>query len=86
MPIYEYHCGSCDERVAVLVRSSGSSPSCPDCGSPLVDKLFSTPNIISARSRHAPAAHRHEPGQRCCGLEERCDRPPCSEGGGCCHD
>jgi putative FmdB family regulatory protein len=87
MPIYEYHCGTCDERVAVMVRSSGTSPACPDCGSPLTNKLFSAPNIIGARSRHSAAAHCDRPDRECCGQKERGDRPPCSEGGGCmCHN
>lgn len=79
MPIYEYRCNACDQRVEVMVRSGGASPSCPDCGSPLTDKLFSVPHILSAETRR-PAGH------TCCGQEERCDHPPCSEGGGCCHN
>jgi putative FmdB family regulatory protein len=78
MPIYEYQCTGCGERVAVLVRSSAASPLCPDCGNPLTDKLFSVPNVLSSETRR-PAGH------TCCGKEERCDAPPCSEGGGCCH-
>ena len=79
MPIYEYHCSTCGQRVEVLVRSSGTSPHCPDCDNPLTDKLFSVPHVLSAETRR-PAGH------TCCGQEERCDRPPCSGGGGCRHD
>lgn len=79
MPIYEYRCGACDDKVAVLVRSSVAKPLCPDCGNPLTDKVFSVPNLLTGRtSRHA--------GHTCCGQEERCDSPPCSEGGPCCQD
>ncbi|MEJ2210804.1 MAG: zinc ribbon domain-containing protein [Anaerolineae bacterium] len=79
MPIYEYQCGTCGGRVEVLVRSTASRPACPECGSPLTDKLFSTPHILSSQPRRLP-------GHTCCGQEERCDTPPCSGGGTCRHD
>jgi putative FmdB family regulatory protein len=79
MPIYEYRCGTCQQRVEVLFRSSTTVPRCPDCGTPLTDKLFSVPHIMSSETRR-PA------GQTCCGQEERCDHPPCSGGGGCRHN
>lgn len=78
MPIFEYRCSTCDSRVEVLVRSSATTPACPDCGNPLTDKLFSTPNFLSSRSR-SPAD------RTCCGQAERCDAPPCSSGGECRH-
>jgi putative FmdB family regulatory protein len=79
MPIYEYRCGTCGERVEVLVRSSTAQALCPDCGSPLQDKLFSVPNVLRSETRR-PA------GQTCCGQEEWCDQPLCSGGGACPHD
>ena len=60
MPIYEYRCGKCGGRVEVLVRSSTTAPVCPDCGGAVMDKLFSTPNVLSGRTRR-PAGH------TCCG-------------------
>jgi putative FmdB family regulatory protein len=79
MPIYEYRCATCGGRVEVLVRSHTATPSCPRCGSPLRDKLFSTPYVLSSQSHH-------QPGRTCCGQEERCDAPPCSSGGTCRRD
>jgi putative FmdB family regulatory protein len=79
MPIYEYYCSSCQDRVEVLVRSSAARPDCPVCGNPLTDKLFSVPHVLSGETRR-PA------GQTCCGQAERCDTPPCSYGGVCRHD
>ena len=79
MPIYEYRCDGCNRRVQVLVRSDSARPVCPTCGSPLIDKLFSVPNLLSGRTQR-PA------GKTCCGQEERCDAPPCSCGDGCRHD
>lgn len=38
MPIYEYRCTACGERVEVLVRSHTATPICPMCGCPLTDR------------------------------------------------
>lgn len=80
MPIYEYRCANCGGLVEVLVRSHASVPDCPNCGSPLAQgRQFSTPNVLSGEARRPT-------GRTCCGREERCDAPPCSEGGACRHD
>ena len=79
MPIYEYRCETCGNRVEVLVRSSAQTPRCPECGGLLANKLFSVPHILSGRTERAA-------GHTCCGQEERCDNPPCTDGGPCCHD
>jgi putative FmdB family regulatory protein len=79
MPIYEYHCSTCDQVVELLVRSSDSTPHCPNCRRPLTDKLFSTPNILTGRTQRPP-------GKTCCGREERCETPGCAGDGGCRHD
>ena len=71
MPIYEYRCQSCGEQVEILVRSRENAPvACPSCGSDQLDKLLSTPYVMTGESRPA--------GRTCCGQEERCDTPPCS--------
>jgi putative FmdB family regulatory protein len=87
MPIYEYLCRNCGERVEVLVRPSINSgqgsgsgvPSCPQCGSPLLEKLFSAPNVISRWGQPSGSG-------TCCGREERCATPPCSTGEVCRRD
>ena len=76
MPIYEYHCGHCGERVEVLVRSSAAIPACPLCGAELHERLFSAPSVCKG-----PAGPSH--GGTCCGREDRCDAPPCSTSGTC---
>ena len=78
MPIYEYRCGICDQRVEVLVRSASAQPTCPDCGAVLSNKLFSVANVLSGRIQRPS-------GQTCCGQQERCDAPPCSCGDDCRH-
>jgi putative FmdB family regulatory protein len=43
MPIYEFHCDSCDRDSEVLVRSSDwKGTKCPHCGSTKLEKKFST--------------------------------------------
>ncbi len=76
MPIYEYHCQNCGERVEILLRAEGETPRCPNCGSLLLRKLFSAPYVMS-KGREHPA------GTTCCGREERCATPPCSTGEEC---
>jgi putative FmdB family regulatory protein len=76
MPLYEYHCPSCDKRVEVLLPSASSEARCPECGGPLGRRLPSVP-YIARGSGQRPG------GSTCCGREDRCDLPPC-EGDGAC--
>ena len=75
MPIYEYRCRTCNATFEALVRG-GNLVTCPHCGSSSLDKLLSAPVMLSGQTAR-PA------GRTCCGREERCDTPPCSEGGEC---
>ena len=75
MPIYEYRCLSCDATFEALVRG-GDAVTCPHCGSSSLGKLISVPFVSSGRAVRPP-------GHTCCGREERCAAPPCSEGGTC---
>jgi putative FmdB family regulatory protein len=70
MPVYEYRCKNCGEQVEVLVRSKSTLPTCPNCGSPRLEKLLSVPYVMSGERRPA--------GLTCCGREERCEAPPCA--------
>jgi len=73
MPIHEYRCQICGEQVELLVRSGMSvPPACPNCGNSLLEKLLSAPHVMTGKRRPA--------GRTCCGREERCETPPCSEG------
>lgn len=78
MPIYEYRCQACGEKLELLV-TGGQRPACPYCGSPALDKLISAPVVLSGQTAR-PA------GQTCCGRQERCSAPPCSTGGTCRHE
>jgi putative FmdB family regulatory protein len=42
VPIYEYRCGSCDERFEEYLGSSTApAPPCPSCGATSVERVFS---------------------------------------------
>jgi putative FmdB family regulatory protein len=76
VPLHEYLCDACGARVEMLVRDGNADLRCPHCDAPLTHRLLSVPNISKGLASR-------EPGHTCCGREERCDAPPCSEGGGC---
>jgi putative FmdB family regulatory protein len=75
MPLYEYRCQACDATFEMLVRA-GSRVACPHCGSSSINKLLSTPAVLSGQTARLA-------GHTCCGREERCDAPPCSTGDVC---
>ncbi|MGC8787251.1 MAG: FmdB family zinc ribbon protein [Anaerolineae bacterium] len=76
MPIYEFRCRSCDTRFEVWLRSSQETVACPNCGATLLEKQVSAPALVNAGKVR-------EAGHTCCGREERCEQPPCSDGGNC---
>ncbi|MGB7060802.1 MAG: zinc ribbon domain-containing protein [Candidatus Zixiibacteriota bacterium] len=81
MPIYEYRCNSCGKAVEILQKSHTQKEPlvCPDCGSTEMQRLISSPDsiVVGGSSR---------PGTTCCGREERCSTPPCSDEGVCRRD
>ena len=68
MPIYEFHCGKCEQDSEILVRSSDwAGTKCPHCGSSKIEKKFST-FAASAAGHAAPAAAKRKGGGgHCCG-------------------
>ena len=50
MPIYEYRCSTCQERVSILVRSISkmerTTPRCPRCGSQALRRLISRVAVV----------------------------------------
>jgi putative FmdB family regulatory protein len=81
MPIYEYECEGCGKVVEIFQK--GFKPDepivCPNCGSDRLKKLLSAP-VAVIRGDSSPK------GATCCGREERCDIPPCSDDGVCRRD
>ncbi|MGQ9493079.1 MAG: FmdB family zinc ribbon protein [Anaerolineae bacterium] len=76
MPIYEFRCQSCGAQFEVLLRTSQDTVACPTCGATWLEKQVSAPALVST-------GERRQAGHTCCGREERCERPPCSDGGSC---
>jgi putative FmdB family regulatory protein len=78
MPIYEYQCQKCGKTSDFLFRSGKPEQQlhCTFCGSEELTRMMSTAGIMKSEQR--------TPGTTCCGREERCDTPPCANGGGCC--
>ena len=76
MPIYEFKCHNCGKQSEILSLSpEGKSFLCPKCGSQNMERLISSSYLMKASSRN--------PGQTCCGREERCETPACSTGDHC---
>ena len=42
MPIYEYHCNTCNRRVSIFLRSPSAEAKCPSCGGGDLTRRFST--------------------------------------------
>lgn len=62
MPIYEYHCQSCDAKFETLVRNASERVQCRHCGSSELQKLISVhavgnglPDTACASAPCAPA-------------------------------
>jgi len=49
MPLYEYICSSCGQRLELLVQR-GQKPVCPSCGSRKLDRQLSVPAAGPAKN------------------------------------
>ena len=80
MPIYEYQCKVCGSVSEFFHGGDrNQTVSCKNCGSLEMEKILSTPFLLSS-------ATKNKQGHTCCGREERCDTPPCSMQGSCTRD
>ena len=65
MPIYEYHCQDCQERVSVLIRSfseaENSEAVCPSCGKKNLKRLISNFAIARGRTGTSVSQSSHDP-------------------------
>ncbi len=80
MPIYEYKCKNCDKISEFLIGVNQDKPEikCEFCGSKELEKIFS--KTIVRTNSSIPGLRG---GKTCCGRDERCDTPPCSDDGAC---
>ncbi len=77
MPIYEYRCEACGAVSEYLVGlGDDERVLCKVCGASGMNGILSASSFTSQSPRRMP-------GRTCCGREERCETPPCSDGGGC---
>jgi putative FmdB family regulatory protein len=79
MPIYEYQCEDCGKISEFLIGVSREDDDirCQYCGSEKMKKILSK-SFVSASGNLIGS----QGGKTCCGREERCEKPPCSTGGG----
>jgi len=76
VPVYDFRCRECGKVVEVFQRTNeGQGVCCPDCGSQPMEKLFSPAYFMTTNAKPA--------GSTCCGREERCEKPPCSQDCSC---
>ncbi len=69
MPIYEYTCKSCEQKVEILVRTyEEKNLACPHCGSDRLEKLWSVPGVITGTQPDRLPY---------CGRKGMCDIPGC---------
>ncbi len=53
MPIYEYHCATCQGRYKHLAkRFDAPPPACPRCGNMEVERLVSAVSVLRSASQH----------------------------------
>jgi len=77
MPIYEYRCKACGTTSEYLVgMGRAEHVSCKACGSTEMEKILSVASFMTGEPQRTP-------GRTCCGREERCETPPCTDGGTC---
>ena len=77
MPIYEYRCEACGAVSEYLVGlGEDEKIRCRVCGSDGMIRMLSAPPYTLHSSARMP-------GPTCCGREERCETPPCSDGEAC---
>lgn len=80
MPIYEYKCQDCGKVSEFLVGVSKDVAKirCNFCKSHNLKKMFSQ-SFVSTGGHMVGS----QGDKTCCGRSERCDSPPCADGGGC---
>jgi putative FmdB family regulatory protein len=63
MPIYDFHCPSCDTTVELMVKMD-ARPACPNCGAGEMDKMISriAPQLKSPGLKKAMRAQARKEG------------------------
>ncbi|MGA1875142.1 MAG: FmdB family zinc ribbon protein [bacterium] len=86
MPTYEYLCESCGHKFDKF-QNMYDLPieKCPKCGREIRRLVSPGAGIIFKGNGFYQTDYKshHTGGGTCCGREERCDKPPCSDDGVC---
>ena len=83
MPTYEYECETCGYKFEKLQGTSEEPlKKCPECGKN-TKRVISAGAGIIMKSSFNERKNNISSGRTCCGREERCDIPPCSDDGVC---
>ncbi|MDP8233813.1 MAG: zinc ribbon domain-containing protein [Candidatus Saelkia tenebricola] len=86
MPTYEYLCESCGYKFEKFQQMSDSPiKKCPECGESVKRLIGKGMGIIFKGAGFYATDHKNRTSksQTCCGRDERCDKPPCSDEGRC---
>jgi len=86
MPTYEYLCEFCGYQFEKMQKMTDERIKvCPKCGKTLSRLIGKGGAIIIKGSTSSMSSYKSDSfsGQTCCGREERCDTPPCSDDGIC---
>lgn len=77
MPVYEYQCKNCGKVSEFLIGvvQENIEIKCKYCGSKELNKIFFK-SFVSRGGNLIP----YQGGKTCCGRDERCKVPPCSDG------
>ena len=80
MPIYEYKCLDCGKVSDFLegVIQTETEKKCKYCGSKKLSRMLSVSNVSLSKNIIGSQG-----GNTCCGREERCEKPPCSDDSVC---
>ena len=86
MPTYEYLCEECGYRFERFQNMSEEPVKvCPRCGQKVRRLIEGGVGFIFKGSGFYATDYKNSsfPTRTCCGREERCDKPPCSDDGVC---
>jgi putative FmdB family regulatory protein len=79
MPIFEFSCTSCGDRLELLVSGSSTQPECPSCGSNALKRELSVPSSLSGVSKGSMGSPE---AVGCCGVNP--EQAGCGGPGSCC--
>ncbi len=86
MPTYEYECQECGYRFEKFQNMSDEPlESCPECGGKLKRLIGKGAGVIFKglgfyATDYKKSSSFSSEGKTCCGRDEPCDTPPCSDG------